>query len=427
MTSPNELSVSQALAQMKSGRLSCGELVEACLARVAAREASVGAWTFLEPDSLRKEALEKDRVPAAIRPPLHGLPIGIKDIIDTAGMPTCRGSRIYAERVPSSDASCVAFMKRAGALVMGKTVTTEFAYFSPGKTRNPHDVERTPGGSSSGSAAAVADFMVPAAFGTQTAGSIIRPASYCGVVGYKPSTGAFSLVGVKALAESLDTLGLLTRHVADVVLLRAALAGCDPEAATIVAQPPRIGLCRTPWWSEADADSRNAVELAASMFARAGAEVDEFMLPAEFERLAADQKEIMAFESARALAYERDAFREQLSPELTELIEAGEALSWSDYAAAKTRARRARIEFASMIQDGRILLSPSAKGSAPLGLRATGDPLFSRMWTLLEVPTISLPGLKCANGLPIGVQLAGGFGEDDRLLANARWCEEALA
>ncbi|HSQ80475.1 MAG TPA: amidase [Casimicrobiaceae bacterium] len=422
---PNELGLVEAAAAIRTGSLRSTDLVEACLERIDRRETVVGAWAHLDPDAARAAAHACDRM--APRGPLHGIPLAVKDIIDTVGMPTELGSPIYRGRRPAWDAACVALVKRAGAIILGKTVTTEFAYFAPGKTANPRNLAHTPGGSSSGSAAAVADFMAPAGFATQTAASIIRPASFCGVVGYKPSFGTFSLAGIKPFAESLDTLGTITRSVADARLLWCALLGVDYKSAPVGdTLAPRVGLCRTPWWNDADADSQAAVEGAARRLADAGATVSDAVLPTGFAALVDVQRTIMAHEGARSYAYEYDAHRGELSPQLRELIAQGLAIERGRYLEARARAARAAREFGDWIRHWDIVLAPAARGEAPEGLASTGDPIFSRVWTLLGLPSITLPGFAGGHGLPIGVQLVAGVGDDERLLALAEWVEARI-
>ena len=423
--SPNTLGVREAVRAIEAGELRSIDLVEACLERIRAREATVGAWTFVADEAARAAAKAADAGPRGGR--LRGVPLGVKDIIDTVDMPTECGSGIYRGRRAAWDAACVALCRRAGAVILGKTVSTEFAYFAPGKTANPHDPAHTPGGSSSGSAAAVADFMVPAGFGTQTAASIIRPASYCGVVGYKPTHATFTLAGVKAFSESLDTLGLITRSVVDARYLRAVLLDdafrLDVQTSS---DSPKVGICRTAWWSEAETAARETVERSARALAARGARVTDAELPAAFARLVDTQKAIMAYESARNYAYEFDAHREALSPALRELIASGGRIGRQAFDAACADARRARREFDAFMTGFDFLLTPSAVGEAPKGLGATGDPLFSRLWTLLHVPSLTLPAGTGPQGLPVGVQLIGRRGADDELLAWAEWAELGL-
>jgi len=417
MTSPHELTACAAATEIAAGRLTSEALVDSCLARIAEREPLIGAWEFFDADLARRQARALDRGPR--RGPLHGVPIGIKDIIDTVDMPTACGSPIYRGRRPTWDAACVALLRAAGAVILGKTVTTEFAYFQPGKTANPHNPRHTPGGSSSGSAAAVADRMVPAALGTQTAGSVIRPAAFCGAVGYKPTYGSFSLAGVKPFSPSLDTLGLFARSVGDLALLRSVLLAADEHIPQV--QAPRVGLCRTAHWSAADMATQLAIEAAARRFAAAGSRVTEFHVPGDFAALTEAQKTVMAFDATRSFAYEHLAHGDQLSAKLRELIAVGARCSLQDYAKAQTSAEDTRRQLDEQLQPVDLLLTPSAVGEAPQGLQTTGDPLFNRAWTLLQLPTITLPAGKGPHGLPIGIQLVGRRGDDTRLLAFAQW------
>ena len=410
---------------VRQGRLRSVDLVQACLERIAEREPLVHAWAWLDPEAALARARELDRRPPS--GPLHGVPIAVKDIIDTVDMPTECGSPIYRGRRPDWDASCVALARRSGALVLGKTVSTEFAYFAPGPTANPRNLLHTPGGSSSGSAAAVADGMVPAGFGTQTAASVTRPASFCGVVGYKASLGDFNLAGIKSFAPSFDSLGSLTRDVADAQWLRSALLGESLSLDNSVwSGAPRIGLCRTPWWEQADTDCQRAIESAAQQLARGGAVISEAVLPPPFGQLAQHHKTIMAWEAARSLAFEYDTHKGQLSPQLRQLLDDGLAIERSVYLGVMDAMAAAKAIFEDWMHPWDVLLAPSAMGAAPAGLHATGDPLFSRMWTLLGVPSVTLPGATARNGLPVGVQLVCRFRDDEQLLAIARWAEPLL-
>ena len=423
MKSLHELTGVEAAQAIAAGTITSEALVTACLERITAREASIGAWEYLDHEAALAQARARDHSPA--QGPLHGVPVGIKDLIDTADMPTCYGSPIYARHQPAWDAASVALLRAAGAVILGKTVTTEFAMFTPGKTANPHNLAHTPGGSSSGSAAAVADMMVPLALGTQTAGSIIRPASFCGVVGYKPTHGQFPVAGIKALSQTLDTLGGLARSVADVALLRAVLLG-GPAQLPGLERPPRLGLCRTPQWPLATAASRDALESAGQQLGAAGAEVRELALPAAFESLAAAQETIQIFEGARCCAHELTAHRDQLSAKLLELLAPAEGLTYAAYAAALALADTCRLQLEAIFTDYDALLVPSAPGEAPEGLEATGNPIFNRMWTLLHTPAVTLPSHTGAHGLPVGVQVIGPLGMDDRLLAIAAWMHTRL-
>ena len=419
----NQLSASEAARRLASRELTAEQMARACLARIEERESTVHAWTHLDPDAVLAQARQLDRGP--VLGPLHGLPLGVKDLIDTADMPTAYGSPVYAGYRPRTDAACVALARAAGALVLGKSVTTEFAWFHPGKTANPHHPAHTPGGSSSGSAAAVADCMVPLAFGTQTAGSIIRPASYCGIVGYKPSHGMLPRAGIKPLSDSLDTLGTLTRTVADAALLVSALSGRDLQPQSL-AQAPRIGLCRTHEWNAAQPESVAAMENAAAALSRAGARLSEIELPQIFAGATQAQIDIMNYESYAALAGERLQHYAGLSDKLKQLLENARQCDAPRYDAALRLAASCRSRLEEVFANVDVLLAPSAPGEAPAGLAATGDPVFCRMWTLLHVPAINLPCAFGPNGLPVGLQILGRRGDDARALAVADWVHQRI-
>jgi Asp-tRNA(Asn)/Glu-tRNA(Gln) amidotransferase A subunit family amidase len=342
-------------------------------------------------------------------------------------MPTTYGSPIYAAHRPAWDAPCVALTRAAGGVIMGKTVTTEFANMHPGKTRNPHNPAHTPGGSSSGSVAAVADYMVPAAFGTQTAGSVIRPASYCGVVGYKPSFGLISRVGVKALSDTLDTVGTIARTVPDAAYFAAAVTG---RRELIIDKPLgaklRIGICRTYEWKHAQPETVAALESAASRLAASGANVNEVKLPPTYANLVQAQIDIMFVEQAQSLAYERLNAWPQISKRLQALFQDGLQISFERFDAAQRLARNCRRSLADVFAECDILLAPSAPGAAPAGLDMTGDPVFNRMWTLLRTPCVTVPVAAAANGLPVGLQVIGAFGCDVEVLAAAHWVHQTL-
>lgn len=423
MSDYNKMSATEAAAAIASKRLKSADLVAACLERIKARENEIGAWAFIDPVRAIDEARARDA--EAPRGPLHGVPVGIKDIIDTADMPTTYGSAIYPQHRPGVDAACVALIRRAGGIPLGKTVTTEFAYFAPGKTKNPHNPKHTPGGSSSGSAAAVADHMVPVALGTQTAASIIRPAAFCGVVGYKPTIGIYPLAGIKAFSSAFDTLGTLSRSVADTMLMWRVLTATSDAAATR-SSPPRIGLCRTPQWDQAEPAAVDAFETAAKRLRAAGAMVADVTLPAQFATLIDVHKRLMAAEAARAYATEYATNRDKLSPQLRELIDAGLGQPAATYLEDRRAQEAAKREFAVLMKDHDALLAPSARGEAPEGLGATGDPVFSRMWTLLQSPNLALPVQRGPKGLPTGIQLIGAYAADPAFLATAQWVEQRL-
>jgi amidase len=422
----NRLSARAAAQAVAARQLSSVELLTACLKRIEAREPSVKAWTYCNPDKALAAARACDA--GSPRGPLHGVPIGVKDIIDTADMPTEYGSPIYAGHRPVWDAACVALIKRAGGIVLGKTVTTEFAARHPGKTANPHNPAHTPGGSSSGSAAAVADFMVPIGFATQTAGSIIRPAAYCGAVGVKPSFGTYAMAGIKPYAASLDTLGTITRHVDDALLMWEVLQGVPaPEGSPLPARP-RVGLCQTPFWSAAEPAAAEALQAAGRKLAAADCDLDMVELPSWFETLNKMHRQVQSYEGARSFAHELATPRRELvSTSLREMADSGWRISPGDYVAARAAIVRARAEFASLMDRFDILMAPATPGEAPASLGTTGDPVFNSLWTFLHVPSVSLPVMKGPQGLPVGVQFIGRFDGDLQLLRLVRRIEESFA
>jgi Asp-tRNA(Asn)/Glu-tRNA(Gln) amidotransferase A subunit family amidase len=407
------LSATEAARKLAAREMSSEELVSACLERIQAREPELRAWAHLDPEAALAQARERDGEES--RGPLHGLPVGVKDVIDTADLPTEYGSPIYARHRPRRDADCVAWLREAGAVVLGKTVTTEFATYDPPPTVNPLDPARTPGGSSSGSAAAVAAGMVPLALGTQTAGSVIRPASFCGVAGLKPTHGWRSIAGIKRLSDRLDTLGLFGRSVADAALLGSWEVPPPRE--------PRLAFARTPWWDELEDGGRAALEDAAT---RLGA--TELELPPEFAGLAAAQETVMAFDVAHNLEPEWLEHRDGLSEAMGEYIERGRAVTAEEAEAGAALGQRCHAALPEVIGRYDALLVPGVLGEAPLRSEGhTGDPLLCRAWTLLGAPAISVPGLVGPAGMPIGVQLVGLPGGEERLLGAAAWVETALS
>jgi amidase len=421
----NEYSVTEASALMAAGKLSAVQLAEDCLARVEQREQDVQAWAYVDPQHLLAQARASDRQPR--RSPLHGIPLGVKDIIDTADMPTEYGSPIYAGHRPQWDAACVAMLKNAGALVMGKAVTVEFASQHPGKTRNPHNTAHTPGGSSSGSAAAVADFMVPLALGTQTGGSVIRPSAFCGIVGFKPTFNVINRVGVKPNAESLDTVGIMARTVPDVALTFSMLTAQDvPDFGATAISNPRIGFCRTPQWRHADQATAEALEAALPRLAKAGARVTEVTLPAKFDGAVEAQGHISDYELSRALSYERLNFADKISAALNKKLAESDRCTAAQYIAARKLLAECRGMLDDAFADFDIFLAPSAPGEAPAGLATTGNSTFNRMWTALHVPAVTVPVFSGPAGLPIGAQIIGPFGMDQKTLVHAEWVRRAL-
>ena len=401
------IGAAEAVARLTRRDLSANELLRQCLARIAEREPEVQAWETLDAEGALAEARRIDSL--RDRPPLCGLPVGVKDLIDTADLPTGYGSPIHRGHRPAKDAECVRRLREAGAVVLGKTVTTEFAVYSPGKTRNPRDLSRTPGGSSSGSAAAVADGMVPVALGSQTAGSVVRPAAFCGVIGFKPTYGALPLEGVHPLAPSLDTLGIFVRAIEDVPLMLSALSGV--AAAPIRSTRPRLGFCRTEAWPTAAPETQRAIEDAAAAL---GAK--EIEPGPAFAGLIDAQIAIMGAEAAQELAAKP---QDALSARLRDFLRDGARVSPERLRAARDQAERCRRELDAIFSGFDALLTPATIGEAPAGLAATGDPIFCRIWTLLRVPCISLPVLTGPAGLPLGLQVVGARGRDPDLISAA--------
>ena len=442
LTDLHLLSASEAARLIRDGVISSEQFVEACLARIREVDGQVQAWTFLDPDHALAQARAADEWRLQGRPtgPLHGVPVGIKDIFDTADMPTENGSVLYAGRTPSRDATAVAMLRAAGAVIMGKTVTTEFAYFSPGKTRNPHNPEHTPGGSSSGSAAAVATGMVPIALGSQTNGSTIRPAAYCGVIGFKPTHGLIPRQGVLALSRTLDHVGHFRAQIDDIALLAAQLVGYDERdpdtrpralipfvevAAEEPPLPPMFAFVKTPYWERADEDTKEGF---AELVEQLGEQVEEI----EFLPSAVDAWElhrtIMEAEMAANLEREWDKGRDRLSEQLRAQLERGRNVRAIDYQRALSRIAPIHESFVELFEQRYdAILTPAATGVAPKGLSSTGDPVFCTLWTLCGMPAISLPLLQSANGLPLGVQLVGPRNGDARLLRTARWLAARVA
>lgn len=421
----NGLSAVEAAKRISEGGLSSEALVRACLDRIAAREPEVSAWSFLDAEA----ALTRARQCDASRPigPLHGVPVGIKDVIDVCGMPTGMGSPIYKDYRPFADASCVAALRAAGAVILGKTVTAEFAGVTPGATRNPIALSRTPGGSSSGSAAAVADNMVPLAFGTQTGGSILRPASYCGVVGFKPSYNTVNRAGLKFAAESFDTIGPMARTVADVALIWRILVGQGASETQAASRPLRFALFRTQHWHRASIETAEAMRTVADRLMSRGATIEEIPVPKGFEELTEARKVINNYERARALAWEWQHHRDQISRALAAVVTDGMSIPYDNYLRATKTVEHWRAWLGNAMNGYDALLTPSADGEAPQGLESTGSAAFQENWTMLHAPSISLPLCTGPNGLPVGVQLVGKLHGDDALLNVAQWAMQAAS
>jgi len=419
----NQISAGEIVRGVTSGRFTAVAVTRACLDRIEARDKDVKAWAFIDPELALAQARAIDSNPN--KGALAGVPLGIKDIFDTFDMPTDMGSPIYRGNRPFADASSVALARRAGAVILGKTVTCEFAGLTPSVTRNPRNLEHSPGGSSSGSGAAVADDMCTVGYGTQTGGSVLRPASFCGAVGYKPTYNLIARGGIKFAAESRDTIGLIGRGVDDVDLVASVLIarGVTPVRDT----PPRIGLCRTHLWDHALPESKRAVEDTASRLEAAGARIADVSLPESFSALAEARTIVNPVERARSMAHEWNTNRALISPGLTRQIEEGLSIPHARYVASLKRMAQCRDLIPAVFGDCDVLLAPCVTGEAPLGLTTTGDTRFQEFWTALHTPAITLPTHKGPKGLPIGIQLIGRIYDDETLLGVARWAAERLA
>jgi Asp-tRNA(Asn)/Glu-tRNA(Gln) amidotransferase A subunit family amidase len=435
----NWFSAADAARAIRDGAFNSVELVEACLARAREVDPKVQAWTYLDPEHAlaQARALDERRKEGAPVGPLHGVPVGIKDIFDTADMPTEDGTVLHAGRTPATDAAAVARLRAAGAVIMGKTVTTELATYAPGKTRNPHNAEHTPGGSSSGSAAAVACGMVPVALGSQTNGSVIRPAAYCGVYGFKPTHGLISRHGVLKLSRALDHAGVFARTIEDIALACEELAGFDERdpdtrmraripflrvAAEEPPFPPRLAFVKTPLWDRTEPDTREAL---GELVTQLGDRVEEFVLPETAREALEWHRTIMEAEMAASLVVEYEKGRDRLSDSLRAQLERGRKHTAFDYQAALARIPLLNEGFAELFERYDAIVTPATAGTAPKGLASTGDPAFCTLWTLCGMPALSLPLMQGANGLPLGLQLIGPRHDDARLLRTARWLAAA--
>ena len=432
----NRLPAAAAADAIRDGRTTSEELVTSCLEQIDEVDSDVQAWTHLDADYALEQARRADDARQSGQPlgPLHGVPVGIKDIFDTADMPTEGGTVLNAGRQPERDAYAVSCLRQAGAVILGKTVTTELAVFHPGKTKNPHNPEHTPGGSSSGSAAAVAAEMVPLALGTQTNGSMIRPASYCGVVGYKPTHGLIPRVGVLTQSPPLDQIGVYARTVEDVALVAEQLTGyaeqdvhTRPRArphllSTARQEPPvapRLAFVRTPVWDQAEADTQTAF---AELCDFIGEEhISEVNLDPSFDGVIEWHRCIMEADLARSFARYYAGAPDQLSDVLRGMIERGQQVTALDYNNAVGRVAHLNASLQELFEEFDAILTPATAGPAPAGLDSTGSPIFCTLWTYLGTPAISLPLLQGANELPLGVQLVAARHDDARLLRNARW------
>ena len=426
MTAPNTLTAIEVAQRIDAGTLTAEAMMRAHLDRIDERDADVLAWSHLARDAALERAKVLDRGPR--QGLLHGVPMGVKDIIDSFDQPTTYGSPIYKSHQPLADAATVALARDAGAILLGKTVTTEFANRHPGPTKNPHNPAHTPGGSSSGSAAGVADFQIMLATGTQTGGSVIRPAAFCGIVGYKPTFGHFPTAGMKANTEWLDTIGAYARSIEDIALFRAALMAIPYTPVARPASPPRVAVCFTHHRDELSPEGTKAVNDAAAALAKAGAQVKEIELPAPVRDMTEGQKTLSAFDGPRAHADEARRFYDLLSESLRkDKLAVGARIDYATWAAARRLGDTGRAAVDALFDDIDVILTAPAKGEAPLGLERTGDATFNLLWTYLWMPCVTLPFTTGPAGLPIGIQLVGRQHEDDRLLDTAAWVKGALA
>ncbi len=431
----NWLSASDAARAVREGSISAEQLTEACLARVREADREVEAWTYLDPEHALAQARARDQERREGKPvgPLHGVPVGIKDIFDTCDMPTEDGSVLHAGRMPDYDATAVQMLRAAGAVILGKTVTTEFATYTPGKTRNPRNPAHTPGGSSSGSAAAVAAGMVPLALGSQTNGSVIRPAAFCGVYGFKPTHGLVPRGGVLKLSRTLDHVGMFARTLQDIALVAEQLVGADPRdpdtrvrarvpfVDTLAQEPPlppMLAYIKGPAWERATAETQAAF---AELVSALGDRIVEVEMPASARQSLDWHREIMEAEMAANLDLDWEKGRERISPRLRSMLERGREAKALDYQRARARIPLLNEGFEEMFERCDAIVTPSAPGTAPAGLEATGDPAFCSLWTLCGMPALNLPLMRGENGLPMGVQLVGKRDDDARLLRTARW------
>jgi Asp-tRNA(Asn)/Glu-tRNA(Gln) amidotransferase A subunit family amidase len=423
---PYRLSATEIVRRVEGGSLTAEAVVASCLERIAQREPVVRAWAYLARDTALAEACAFDR--AGKKMLLGGAPFGLKDIFDAAAMPATYGSPIYTGWWPPSDASAAALPKAAGGILLGKTITTEFANRHPGPTANPHNPAFTPGGSSSGSAAAVADFMVPLAIGTQTGGSVIRPAAYCGVVGFKPSFGLFPPAGMRINTETLDTVGIMARSVADIALFRAAMMAIPYEAPEMPETPPQLGLCRGPHWDDARPEGRAVLDAAAARLAGAGAKLADTAFPPECATADKIQRILGAFEGLRNHMPEFWRHEALLSPRLREeKITLGRKLTLEEFRTACRAVDKARVAAREWAGGFDAILTLPAPGQAPRSLADTGSAVFNAPWTQFAMPCLTLPAGKGPDGLPVGIQLVSRRHDDARLLEVGLWVERKLA
>jgi len=425
MTDLNQLSATAVVAAITSGECSAEDVTRACLARIDEREPVVGAFEYLDAAYAIEQAKVLDDGPGC--GPLHGVPIGIKDCFETFDMPTGWGTEFYAGRNTGRDAAIITLVRNAGAVILGKTVTSELVAFWPGKTKNPHNPEHTPGVSSMGSAAGVADMMMPVGLATQSGGSTVRPAAHCGVIGYKASHAEMPTDGLMFLQPTCDTVGFMVRRMEDAVLMRKALLGANPATPRSIDSPPRVAVIRTPHWAEAEPITHTVIEEVSEKLRAAGAEVEEPSLSNHFDVLTEAHLTIQYFEVAHWRVYEWENHRESISEPMQEFIAEGRKTSFADYNRAQVVGAEARAEFDALFDTYDLVLTPSADGEAIKLGYPTGSSNFNRMWTLLHGPSVNLPAATGPQGLPVGVQLIGRKYQDDQFLADATWVNERIS
>jgi Asp-tRNA(Asn)/Glu-tRNA(Gln) amidotransferase A subunit family amidase len=421
----NELSAFELARRIGSGETTSEAVVRSCLERILIRDSAVRAWASLDSAGALAAARRHDKA-IGQKGPLHGVPYGVKDIIETVDLPTGYGTPIWQGNRTSVDAPCVALPRIAGGIVLGKTVTSELASLAPVETRNPHDASRVPGSSSAGSAAAVADRQVPFAIGTQTGGSILRPASFCGCIGFKPTYGTYSSAHVKPAIPSIDTIGVLARSIDDCELVSAIETSQRPQIGRALSSRPIIGLCRTHLWDKAEAPSQLAIQDAADRLAKAGAHVREVALPADFARLHPARLTLNNIDRALSYAHEWRIDRDRISPAMREAMDAGYRTPRAGYVEALQLMEACRARLDAVFDGVDVLLAPCAAGEALTDSAPQGDPGFQELWTMLHTPAISLPTHKGPHGLPIGIQLVAPRWQDDKLLVVSRWVLEKL-
>lgn len=421
----NLLTATVAAQKIAAGEITSEALVRDCLERIEARDADVHAWAFLDIDLALAQARACDN--EAPRGHLHGVPIGVKDILNTADMPTEYGSKLYAGNQPKSDCATVAALRRAGAVIIGKTVTTEFACPYPTHTLNPHDLKSTPGVSSSGSVAAVADYMIPLSNGTQTGGSVIRPAALCGVYGYKASHDNLDPTGIPMWKSSIDTLGHFARSLADIALMRAALTGDQPASLNLPKDSrPRIGICRTKLWPEAGAENVAMIDTVSAILRDAGVQVDDVDFPANFDEINQAHPIITGADSISVLPEEIIRQLEKVNPWTRDRTEEAKERSNEEVEEARRVAAHTRIDLKQVFENFDLLLTPAAEGEAQTDLAAMPPPSFNSLWTLMYTPCLSLPVFKGPNDMPVGLQIVGAQDRDDFLLALSAWIEKKI-